>query len=64
MYPMLAFMIAVCYAPLQPLLLPAVALYYAMSYCVWLNQLLYVYNVPFSTGGSQVRRTHAHAAGA
>ena len=45
-FPMLVFLCMCAYATLTPLLLIFSAVYYAMGYVVYLNQLLYVYNVP------------------
>lgn len=53
---MLVLMAGVCYAVLAPVILVFVLAYFGLGYCVWLNQLLYVYNVPSHTGGSQVGR--------
>lgn len=61
-YPLLIFLPMVSFAALAPLILIFSACFYAISYLIWLNQLLYVYNIPPSSGGSQVMRliTHPH----
>ena len=52
-FPMLVFLIMCAYATLAPFLTVFVVAYFGIGYVVNLNQLLYVYNVPFHTGGKQ-----------
>jgi len=52
-FPMLVFLVMCAYAALAPFLMVFVVAYYGIGYVVNLNQLLYVYNVPFHTGGKQ-----------
>lgn len=52
-FPMLVFLIMCAYATLAPFLMVFVVAYFGIGYVVTLNQLLYVYNVPFHTGGKQ-----------
>lgn len=46
-FPLLVFLIMCTYATLSPFVLVFSATYFAMAYVVNLNQLLYVYNVPY-----------------
>jgi len=52
-FPMLVFLAMCAYATLAPFLLVFVIAYYGIGYVVNLNQLVYIYNVPFHTGGKQ-----------
>ncbi|TFJ88120.1 hypothetical protein NSK_000474 [Nannochloropsis salina CCMP1776] len=52
-FPMLVFLVMCAYASLAPFLMVFVLAYYGISYVVSLNQLLYIYNVPFHTGAKQ-----------
>lgn len=56
-FPLLVLMAGVCYSVLAPVILLFVLAYFAIAYVVWLNQLLYVYNIPTNTGGTQARHS-------
>jgi len=50
----MTFILAINYSTLAPLISPFALFFFAVNYLVSVNQMMYVYNPPYHTGGSQV----------